>query len=246
MKHTQDHFSAIASQYALGRIGYPEDLYRFLGAQCEGHDLAWDCATGSGQAAQDLARTFSRVVATDISAELLALAPPHPRIFYRVASAEESGIESSSVDLVTVAQALHWFDLNRFWSEVMRVLKPGGFLAFWGYNWAVAKPGVDRVLEDFKAMIASSWPERSHIIHGGYSSICAPLREIASPSFEASAQWELEDYLAHLRSWSATRYYRERTGEDIVEQFQPAFACVWQGGRATVKWPLMLRAFRNV
>jgi len=245
LKHTQDHFSAIAPQYALGRIGYPEDLYRFLVAQCHGQDLAWDYATGSGQAALDLARTFSRVIATDISEALLALAPPHPRIFYRVAPAEESGIESGSVDLVTVAQALHWFDLDRFWREVIRVLKKGGIMAFWGYNWAIVEPGVDRVLEDFKTAIASSWPDRSSIIHGGYSSIRAPLHEISCPSFEASAQWELDDYLAHLRSWSATRYYRERTGEDVTEQFQPAFAQVWRGGRVTVKWPLILRVFRK-
>ncbi|MGC3961394.1 MAG: class I SAM-dependent methyltransferase [Verrucomicrobiota bacterium] len=246
MKHAQDHFSSIATQYALGRIGYPEDLFRFLEAQCGAHDLAWDCATGSGQAAQSLARTFSRVIATDISKELLALASPHPRISYRVASAEESGIESGSVNLVTVAQALHWFDLDRFWPEAVRVLKPGGVLAFWGYNWAVIESGVDRVLEEFKAEIASSWPERSRILHEGYISTRTPFREFASPAFEASAQWELEDYLAHLRSWSAVRYYRERTGEDAVKQFQPAFVRAWRGGRVTVKWPLILRVFRNV
>jgi SAM-dependent methyltransferase len=245
MKHAQDHFSSIAPQYAVGRIGYPEGLYRFLNSQCHGKDLAWDCATGSGQAALDLAQTFSRVIATDISEELLALAPPHPRISYRVSSAEESGIESNSVDLVTVAQALHWLDLSRFWTEVTRVLKNGGVLAFWGYNWPVVVPEVDHVLEDFKAVISSSWPERSSILHGNYSSIRAPLHEIPSPSFEASAQWELDDYLAHLRSWSATRYYRERTGEDITKQFQPAFAEVWRGGRVPVKWPLILRVFRK-
>jgi SAM-dependent methyltransferase len=243
MKHAQDHFSSIASQYALGRIGYPDDLYRFLGAQCEGHDLAWDCATGSGQAALDLARMFTRVIATDISQELLAQAPPHPRISYRAASAEESGIESDSVDLVTVAQALHWFDLIRFWAEVMRVLKKCGVMAFWGYNWPVVEPGVDHVLEDFKAVISSSWPERSRILHGGYISICPPLHEIPSPSFEASARWELDDYLSHLRSWSATRYYCERSGEDITKQFQPAFAGVWRGGRVPVKWPIIMRVF---
>ena len=245
MKHAQDHFSAIAPQYALGRVGYPEDLYRFLVAQCRTQDLAWDCATGSGQAALDLARSFSKVIATDISEELLALAPPHPRIFYHEVSAEESGIERDSVDLITVAQALHWFDLTRFWVEVMRVLKKGGVLAFWGYNWPVVEPGVDRVLEDFKAVISSSWPERSAVLHGGYSSIRVPLHDISSPTFEASARWELDDYVSHLRSWSATRYYRERTGEDITERFRPAFADAWRSGRVPVKWPLILRVFRK-
>lgn len=245
MKHAQDHFSSIAPQYAQGRLGYPETLFRFLGAQCERHDLAWDCATGSGQAAVDLARMFSQVIATDISEALLALAPQHPRISYRAASAEESGIESDSVDLMTVAQALHWFDLTPFWAEVTRVLKKGGVMAFWGYNWPSVDPGVDRVLEDFKAAISSSWPERINILQGGYRSIHVPLHEISSPSFEMSAQWELDDYLAHLRSWSATRYYRERTGVDITAQFQPAFGRVWRDGRVSVKWPLILRTFRK-
>jgi SAM-dependent methyltransferase len=245
MKPTQDHFSSIAAEYAAGRIGYPEELYRFLSAQCRRHDLAWDCATGSGQAARDLVRMFSSVIATDISADLLALAPPHPRISYRAASAEKSDIESDSVDLVGVAQALHWFDLSRFWPEVTRVLKQEGVLAFWGYNWPVVAPEIDHVLEDFKAAIASSWPERSSILHQGYRSISAPLHEIPSPAFEASAQWKLDDYLEHLRSWSATRYYRERTGEDITKKFQPAFTDAWRGGRVSVKWPLILRAFRK-
>jgi len=245
MKHAQDHFSSIASQYALGRIGYPEELYHFLSAQCAGHDLAWDCATGSGQAALDLTCSFSRVIATDISEELLALATPHPRISYHAASAEDSGVESDSVDLITVAQALHWFDLSRFWEEVTRVLKKGGVMAFWGYNWPVVEPGVDRLLEDLKTVIAPFWPDRSSVLHGGYRSIRAPLHEVSCPAFEASAQWELDDYLAHLCSWSATRYHRERTGEDVMEQFKTAFAQVWSGGRVAVKWPLILRVFQK-
>lgn len=245
MSHAQDHFSPIASQYAAGRIGYPQELFRFLSSQCREHDVAWDCATGSGQAALDLASAFSTVIATDISAELLALAPSHPRIVYRVASAEASGIAADSVDLIAVAQALHWFDLDRFWPEVTRVLKPGGVLAFWGYNWPVVAPAVDRALEDFRGLIASSWPERSSILHGGYRSVDVPLDELPVPTLDASAQWVLADYLAHLRSWSATRYYRERTGDDIIQQFEAAFAEAWPGSRVSVTWPLVLRAFRK-
>jgi SAM-dependent methyltransferase len=245
MKHAQDHFSSIAAQYAAGRIGYPEELYRFLSAQCRGQELAWDCATGSGQAARDLVSTFSKVIATDISEELLALAPRHAGISYRVAAAEKSGLGPASVDLITVAQAMHWLDLESFWAEAMRVLKKDGVLAFWGYNWAVVAPEVDRVLEDFKAVISSSWPERSRLLHEGYRSINGPLPEIPCPCFEASAQWELADYLAHLRSWSATHYYGERTGEDITKRFQPRFADAWPAGRVRVKWALILRAFRK-
>lgn len=144
-----------------------------------------------------------------------------------------------------MAQALHWFDLPRFWAEATRVLKPGGVLAAWGYNWPVVAPAVDRTLEDLQAELASSWPPRSTLLHGEYRSITAPLPEIAAPAFQAHASWDLEDYLAHLRSWSATRYYRERTGRDIVTQFQLAFASAWPGGRVPATWPLILRVFRN-
>jgi SAM-dependent methyltransferase len=182
VKPDQDHFSPIASDYARGRFGYPETLYRFLAAHCREHHAAWDCATGSGQAARGLVERFSHVTATDISQELLARAPRHPRIVYRAAPAEASGLDPDSVDLVTVAQAVHWFDLPRFWTEVLRVLKPGGILAFWGYNWPVAAPRVDRVLEAFRETIVSAWPERSAILHEGYRSVRPPLDEIACPA----------------------------------------------------------------
>lgn len=245
MKHAEDHFSPIAPQYAAGRITYPEELYQFLADLCHDHDLAWDCATGSGQAAMDLARTYARVIATDISQELLALAQPDPRISYRTAPAEASGVESTSVDLVTVAQALHWFDLPRFWPEVNRVLKPHGVLAFWGYNWPVLQPDVDRVLEDFKAEIASSWPERSAILHREYDRIHPPFPVVPCPSFVASARWTLDNYLAHLRTWSGTRYYQEHSGQDVVERFRPAFASAWPDGCLPVSWPLALRVCRK-
>ncbi len=134
MEQPQDHFSAIAARYSRSRIGYPPELFQFLADQCPAHDLAWDCATGSGQAAVDLARHFSAVVATDISSELLALAPVHPAIAWRVAPAEAPEIGTGQVDLITIAQAIHWFDLERFREVVLRVLKPGGVMAFWGYN----------------------------------------------------------------------------------------------------------------
>lgn len=245
MTHNEDHFSRIALQYVRGRMGYPEELYDFLRAQCSGADLAWDCATGSGQAAIDLARRFSKVIATDISGDLLALAPSHPEITFRKAAAEDSQIESNSVDLITVAQAVHWFDLPEFWREAVRVLHQGGVLALWGYNWPVVSERIDHVLEGFKVVLAPWWPERSAILHEGYSSISPPLSELHCPAFAASAVWDINDYLSHLRSWSATRYHREGTGVDLTDTFRSWFEHVWPDDRVEVRWPLVFRAFRK-
>lgn len=243
--HQQDHFSSIAKQYTHGRIHYPDELYQFLSGQCRAHEVAWDCATGSGQAAIDLARYFDHVIATDISMALLDQATPHPKISYRQVEAEASGIETESVDLITIAQALHWFDLPQFWNEARRVMKPSAILAFWGYIWPEVSPDVDDVMEEFKARIASSWPERSALLHGAYASINPPFHEISAPEIITTVSWTADDYLAHLRSWSATRYYSENTGENIVETFAPVFAKAWRGDRNPVRWPLVIKVFKK-
>lgn len=240
-----DHFSKIAAQYVRGRMGYPDGLYEFLSSQCEERELAWDCASGSGQAAGDLTRYFENVIASDISAELLELAPVHPRISYRRATAEESGIEDGSVDLLVVAQALHWFDLPRFWQEVRRVLKREGVFAFWGYNWPQVCPAVDLVLEGLKQEIAPYWPEKSAVLHNCYRSVDPPFPEIEAPSFEMSVSWTLDQYLAHLRSWSATRYFKERTGGEVVGKYEAAFGEAWGSSERPASWPLVLKVCRN-
>lgn len=239
-----DHFSPIAANYARGRIGYPRDLFQFLADQCPEHQLAWDCATGTGQAAGDLVDSFSQVVATDISPELLALTRPHPRVAYRKAPAEASGLEASSVDVIVVAQAVHWFNLGEFWREVQRVSKPNGLLAYWGYNWSMVSPEVDRVLEEFKTTIAAYWPKQSALLHQGYRSVHPPFAEIECPRFEARAEWALADYLAHLRSWSAVRYYREAVGSDPVLKYAEAFAVAWPESPPPARWPLITKVFR--
>jgi len=193
----------------------------------------------------DLTGYFESVIATDISAELLALAPVHPRISYRRAAAEESGIDDGSVDLLVVAQALHWFDLPLFWDEVRRVLKRGGVFAFWGYNWPWVCPAVDQVLEELKQEIAPYWPERSAVLHNCYRTVDPPFPEIGTPEFEMSVSWTLDQYLSHLRSWSATRYSNERTGEDVVEKYEAAFGDAWEPDERLVSWPLVLKAYRN-
>ncbi|MFI5356072.1 MAG: class I SAM-dependent methyltransferase [Opitutales bacterium] len=246
MRGDQDHFSSIARDYAQARLRYPDALYAFLSAQCPRRDLAWDCATGSGQAEQDLAGKFQRVIATDLSPELLALAKAHPRIEYRARLAEDSGLASASVDLITVAQAIHWFDLERFWPEAARVLKPRGVLAFWGYCWPQVCPDVDRVLDALRAELAPYWPARSARLLAGYAEIRPPLPAIAVPAYQVEVAWSRHDYVAHLRSWSAARYHREHHGIDLLDSFALRLAAAWPATREVrVTWPLVAKAFRQ-
>ena len=240
-----DHFSPIAHAYARGRIGYPAELFDFLARLCPARDLAWDCATGSGQAVAELAPRFQRVIATDISQDLLGHAPSLPNVAYSVARAEQAPIDPQSVDLVTVAQALHWFDLPSFWTDLRRVLKPGGIFAFWGYTWPQVSSAIDRELQELRGKLAPDWPARNALLHDGYRDVAPPFAPMVAPSLTAIANWTRQDYLAHLASWSATRYYRERTQTDPLPEFEKRLSALWPDRETkSVHWPLALRVTR--
>jgi SAM-dependent methyltransferase len=245
MSENQDHFSSVAGHYARGRFGYPAGLFDYLAGLCGSCELAWDCATGSGQAAAALAARFERVVATDISADLLGLAPVIPNVTYRLAPAEASELAPTSVDLVTVAQALHWFDQERFWAELRRVCRPGAIFAFWGYLWPKVDDAVDAHLMELRSVLESYWPERAGILQREYREVNPPFAALKPPPFTVQADWRRADYLAHIASWSAVRYHRERQGGDILAGFDQGLQGTWPGHEVRrVTWPLVLRVHR--
>ena len=243
-----DHFSTQARAYAGSRPTYPPELTAWLFAQCPGHHTVWDCATGNGQAALALAEHFDAVIATDASAAQLAQAPAHPRVDYRCAPAEASGLAASSVDLVTVAQALHWFDLERFYAEVRRVTKPDGLLAVWTYGrLQLDDPALDAPMQAFyDTRIAPCWPaERAHI-EDQYARLPFPFERVATPAFHMSVSWPLMQLLEYVRSWSATPVYIARHGTDPAHELAEQLAPLWGDSetRHTVRWPLTLQLGR--
>jgi SAM-dependent methyltransferase len=210
--------------------------------------LAWDCAAGSGQASIDLADYFKHVSATDASQAQVNSAAPHPRVAYRVASAEASGLPNSSVDLITVAQALHWFDLDGFYAEVRRVLRPSGVLAVWTYGvLSVEDQPVNTLVQNFyHGTVGPYWPaERAHV-EAGYRTLPFPFEEIAAPPFSMEAFWTLPQLLGYFRSWSATGRYSAAYGCDPVASLEEQLASLWGDAmqRRHIAWPLSLRAGR--
>jgi SAM-dependent methyltransferase len=243
-----DNFGRQADKYARYRPRYPDELFEYLAGLCPGRDLAWDCATGSGQAAISLARHFGRVMATDISARQIAQAAPHPGVTYQVNPAHVSGLPDVSADLVTVATALHWLELESFYSEVSRVTKPGGVLAAWCYLDAVVAPAIDPVLIRYRReVVGADWAFEVCLVFDHYRTMPFPFAELTPPGdFVARARWSLEDALGYLDSWSATQRYRDRTGEDPRSIILPDLAAGW-GDPAEVRevtWPLFMRVGR--
>ncbi|MGB5345242.1 MAG: class I SAM-dependent methyltransferase [Woeseia sp.] len=241
----KDHFSGHATAYASARPRYPQALTDFLADCCETRQTAWDCATGNGQAALLLAQRFQQVFATDASARQIAAASPHERVTYHVAAAEASALPANSVDLVTVAQALHWFDIERFFAEVARVLRPGGVLAAWCYGLCQVNAAVDRVVLDLYDELDEWWPAERQIVNSGYSDIALPFTAIDCPVFTMRLDWTADDMLAYLATWSATQRCRAATGREPVRDIALALRAAWGGGQRAAHWPLFLKASRR-
>ena len=245
----KDHFSRVAAQYASFRPRYPAELFDYLAGLAPARSLVWDCACGTGQASIDLAARFDAVIATDASEQQITHAQPHPRIQYRVAPAEKSGIEPDSVDLATVAQAVHWFDHEAFYAEVRRVLRPGGVLAVWGYGSGhLDDPAPDGVFTEFLSQtVGPFWPPERHLVEEGYRSLPFPFPAIEPPDFGMFQDWTLEQLLGYARSWSATARYIDRHGVDPVAGFAARLAPLWGDPqrRRRLTWPLAIRIGRK-
>ena len=242
----KDHFSARAVLYSQYRPRYPDELFTWIRGLCRRHELVWDCATGSGQAAVGLAKVFDRVIATDASEKQISMADPHPSIEYRVATAYDSGLEDSSLDAVTVAQAIHWFDYDRFYSEARRVLRPSGLVAVWGYGDPVIDDvRLDRIVHDYnRGTIESYWRPERDIILSGLRTIPFPFAEVDAPSFTMERAWTLAELAGYMRTWSATAAFVEAHGIDPIIEVERSLAEYWgeAGSIHRIRWPLHVRA----
>ena len=239
-----DHFSPLAQNYSRYRPHYPAALFEYLAAVAPGRGLAWDCGTGNGQAALQLAKHFDRVVATDASSEQIARAFAHHRIEYRVERAEKVSLASESVDLVTVALAVHWFDLDAFYEEARRVLNRGGILAVWSYHLPLIEAEIDRLLWFYyNEVLGAYWPERFHYVDQKYQTLPFPFEEVETPDLTMRAAWDLNELVGFLGSWSATRKYSDQKGSHPLEEIWPTLKEAW--GQADLKrelqWPLYVR-----
>lgn len=241
----QDHFSALAQKYASYRPHYPRALFEYLASISAGRRLAWDCACGNGQASLDLAEYFDEVAATDASGEQIAAAKQHPKIQYSAAPAEASKLPAACADLITVAQALHWFDLEQFYPEARRVLKPGAHIAVWCYGICLFdSPVIDELFVDFYAnAVGPYWPPEREHVEAGYRDLPFPFNEIQTPPFNMATRWTMAELIGYLSTWSAVKRYTEANKASPLPQFEAQLLTVWgdPGIARQIAWPLALR-----
>ena len=250
-----EFYNENAGRYKQYRPRYPEALFKFLASQTSRQELAWDCGTGSGgQAARGLAAHVSRVIATDPAKQAIAIADPYPGIEFLAEPAEKSTLADASVDLITVAQAIHWFDLERFYAEVQRVLAPGGIVALWCYRLPVIDQGrLDRLITDlFDApCLTPYWPDARQLVEDGYRSLPLPssFTELRAPGFAAEENWSLDSLIGYLNTWPAIPgSAADAEAAEFLVAHTKQIKKTWKHGRRvrrSVRWPLSLRVARK-
>jgi SAM-dependent methyltransferase len=238
----RDHFSGHAQSYAAHRPTYPRALFQWLASIAPDTTCAWDCGTGNGQAAIALTDFFDHVEATDASAPQIAAAEPHDRVRYSAAPAEDSGLATASISLITVAQAAHWFDLPRFWQEVNRVGRPNAVAALWCYGLARIDPAIDAIVDHFySTTVGPYWPAGREHIESEYRDLLFPFKEIPAPSFAMTASLTSDGFIAYLRTWSAVQRYLADRQNDPLRLIEEELHKAWHEDARLVSWPLSMR-----
>ena len=241
MTQFKDHFSSNSDNYKQFRPTYPDTLFSWLASQCKNTDYVWDCGTGSGQAAVEHSKHFTRVLASDASEAQIQQAEIRENITYKVSPAELLDAPDQSFDLITVAQAIHWFNLPAFFSTVERVLKPGGYLAVWGYQFVHTGTALDNIIQRFHSQIVGPyWPPERSLLNEGYTKIDFPYERLETPEFSMTAAWNLEHFTGYLSTWSAIKKYQEANNHNPLELIAEELEVHW-GDRTKTKniaWPL--------
>lgn len=238
----KDNFSVQSAAYAQFRPTYPQELYDFLFSLVLQQNTAWDCATGNGQVARILAKDFDQVFATDISENQLKHAVQKENISYLLQSSDKSTFPDATFDLITVAQAIHWFSFDDFYAEVKRTLKPAGIIAVFGYGVMRINAQVDPVIHKlYKGILGGYWDEERKYIDEGYLSIPFPFQEFSVPQLSIQTTWNFDQLIGYLNTWSALQHYKKANNSSPLTALMSELESAWGTGDKEVNFPILLR-----
>jgi hypothetical protein len=246
MKQVKDLFSTQAATYAAFRPVYPDELYNFLFTITPGFNHAWDCGTGNGQVAIQLAKRFAKVDATDISESQMQHAPSAANISYELMRSEETTFPDKSFDLITVGTALHWFDLDGFYREARRVAKSGAGIVAWAYAPCRTEPEVTVIIDDFyERIVGRYWDAERRFVDEGYRTLPFPFRELPVPRLSIEVDWTKEQLLGYLQSWSSVQHYMRANNINPLGIIEGTLNLAWgKDEKKHFTFPLFIRAGR--
>lgn len=240
------HFNQQAVNYLRFRPNYPESLYDYLRSLLKEWHCAWDCGTGNGQAALALSKRFEEVIATDVNKAPLEAAPKRANIYYLCCPAEKTPIADQSVDLITIAQALHWFNFDLFYNEVRRVARESAVIAAWCYSLGQFNSALDKPIQQLYGQILGDnyWPSQRHYIDKEYRTLPFPFTLIKTPSFSIEKEMTLPELLGYLNTWSAVKEYELRNQKNPINLVAEELASSWGEPmkKHKISWPMHLLA----
>ena len=239
----KDNFSTHSDQYAKYRPVYPKELFDFILSHVQNKETAWDCGTGNGQVAAVLADFFRTVYATDISEDQLRQASVRDNIVYKVEAAEQTDFADNLFDLITVAQAVHWFDFERFYGEAKRTLKPNGLIAVMGYGLVRCNAATNKVVDRFYTdVVGPFWDEERKYVDDNYATIPFPFSELPAPKLFNTCEWTVDEFTGYLQTWSAVQHYIRKNNKNPIDEIRNDLEESWKGEpKKTVKFPILLR-----
>ncbi|MCD6013835.1 MAG: class SAM-dependent methyltransferase [Flavipsychrobacter sp.] len=243
MKQVIDNFSTGSSEYATFRPESPKEIFDFVSSQLTNFNAAWDCGTGNGQVAAVLADKFKLVYGTDISQQQLSLAQKRDNIIYLNERAEQTTLPANGIDLITIAQAIHWFDFGKFYTEVNRVAVPGGIIAAWTYSTMKLTPEIDAVIDRlYEDITGPYWDKERRYVDEGYRTIPFPFKEISAPEFRIVKHWPIDQFVGYLRTWSGVKHYVAKEGQDPVSLVMDDLKKAWGSKELhEIRWPVHTR-----
>ncbi len=239
----KDNFSRQSELYVKYRPTYPQQLFDFILNHITEKKAAWDCGTGNGQTAKELAGYFTKVFATDISENQIRKGHQAENIFYSIQPAEQTNFEDNTFDLVTVSQALHWFAINEFYTEVKRVTKSGGWIAVWAYTLPYVSPEIDELVHVklYKEILGSYWDYERKLVDDKYITLPFPFKEISCPVFEIEFEWTLDELIGYINSWSALQKFVAANSFNPANALKEEIRLNWKGEKMKTCFPVYLR-----
>jgi ubiquinone/menaquinone biosynthesis C-methylase UbiE len=242
----KDNFSRQSDLYSKYRPTYPQELYDFILRHIDKKKTAWDCGTGNGQAARELAKHFEKVFATDISQKQIDNAQKAANIFYSVQPAERTNFSDNIFDLITVSQALHWFQFDKFYAEVKRVAKPEAWIAVWMYGLLSISPEIDELIgiQFYKNTLGAYWDYERKYVDDNYTTIPFPFLEIKAPLFNIHFEWTLEELQGYFNTWSALQKFIETNHVNPVDELMKKIRTIAKDEKMKIVFPVHLRMGR--
>ena len=239
----KDNFSKQAAVYAQYRPGYPVELFEYILSFIKEKNAAWDCGTGNGQSAKALSKYFTTVFATDISQKQMDNAFKADNIFYSLQPAEKTNLTDHSIDLITVSQALHWFNFENFYREVKRVAKPGAVIAVWTYSLLQICAEINSIIQHYHfKTLAAYWDAERKYVDENYAGMPFPFNETTTPAFAIKMQWSLQELEGYFYTWSALQKFIAANGFSPVDELMQQIKPLWgTAEKREIIFPVHLR-----